>query len=123
MWVGHTVHVELIFHIAEAAEWNEALAEGDYRRSTLGYTLDQVGFIHCSRRDQVEAVANAVYRDLSDLVLLLIDREKVHAEIRDESLEGGSDLFPHIYGPLNLDAVTSVLPFAPDVDGRFAGPL
>jgi glutathione S-transferase len=115
--------VEPIFHIAEAAEWDEAFAEGEYRKSTLGYTLDQAGFIHCSRRDQLEAVANAVYGDRYDLVLLLIDREKVHAEIRDENLEGGSELFPHIYGPLNLDAVMSVLPFAPGVDGRFAGPL
>jgi glutathione S-transferase len=55
--------MEPIFHIAEAAKWNEALAEGDYRQSTLGYTLDQAGFIHCSRRDQVEVVANGVYRD------------------------------------------------------------
>jgi len=115
--------MELIFHIAEAAGWNEALARGEYRQSTLGYTLDQAGFIHCSRRDQVEGVANAVYRDRSDLLLLLIDRQKVHAEIRDENLDGGSEVFPHIYGPLNLDAVTSVLPFAPGADGRFAGPF
>jgi glutathione S-transferase len=115
--------MEPIFHIAEAAEWNEALAGGEYRQSTLGYTLDQAGFIHCSRRDQVETVANAVYRERSDLVLLLIDRDKVQAEIRDENLEGGSELFPHIYGPLNLDAVTSVLPFPPGVDGRFIGPV
>ena len=112
-----------IFHIAEAAKWDEALAAGDYRQSTLGHTLDQVGFIHCSSRDQVEAVANAVYRDQSDLALLLIDREKVHAEIREENLEGGSELFPHIYGPLNLDAALDVLPFAPGADGRFAGPI
>ena len=115
--------MEPIFHIAEVAKWNEALAEGDYRQSTLGYTLNQAGFIHCSRRDQVEAVANAIYRDRTALVLLLIDREKVRAEIRDENQEGGSQLFPHIYGPLNLDAVASVLPFAPGVEGRFAGPF
>jgi uncharacterized protein (DUF952 family) len=61
----------------------------------------------------VESVANAVYGDRSDLVLLRIDREKVQAEVRDENLEGGGDRFPHIYGPLNLDAVMSVIPFSP----------
>jgi glutathione S-transferase len=115
--------VEPIFHIAEVADWIEALAKGEYGQSTLGYTLDQVGFIHCSRSDQVAAVANAIYPDRSDLVLLHIDREKVQAEIRDENLEGSDDVFPHIYGPLNLDAVTSVIPFTPGANGRFAAPF
>ena len=117
-----TQTVNPIFHIAVASDWTDALAGGEYRRSTLGKSFDEVGFIHCSRRDQVELVANAVYRGHPDLVLLVIDPAKVTIGIREENLDGGLDLFPHIYGPLNTDAVIEVLPFAAGADGRFATP-
>jgi uncharacterized protein (DUF952 family) len=120
--MGQTQTVTPIFHIAEVSGWTEARADGMYRRSTLGKTLDELGFIHCSRREQVELVANAVYRGHRDLILLVIDPEKVRAEIREENLDGGLDLFPHIYGPLNTDAVTDVLPFAPGAYGHFVMP-
>ena len=81
------------------------------------------GFIHCSTRDQVIQVANARFRGQSGLVLLLIDSDKVTAEIIDENLEGGPQLFPHIYGELNTDAVAQVAEFAPDADGFFTLPI
>jgi len=111
-----------IFHIADGAAWRDALAAGEYRCSTLGKTLEEVGFIHCSRREQVAAVANALYQGRSGLVLLTIDRTKVRAEVRDEDLVGAGDVFPHVYGPLNLDAVERVVAYAPRPDGRFAPP-
>ncbi len=114
--------MEPIFHLAGAPAWGEARAAGEYRCSTLGKSLDEVGFIHCSRREQVAVVANARYRGERALVLLVIDRDRVRAEVRDEDLEGSGDLFPHIYGPLNLDAVVRVVPYAPGADGRFAAP-
>ena len=51
-------------------------------------------------------VANRFYQGISDLVLLWIDPEKLTSEIRWENVDG--TLFPHIYGPINLDAVSSV---------------
>ena len=66
-----------IFHIAEASGWADAQANGLYRRSTLRRTLEDEGFIHCSYRDQVEAVANAFYAGRKDLLLLVIDPAKV----------------------------------------------
>jgi glutathione S-transferase len=111
--------VNQIFHIAEVQAWSDAQADGDYRQSTIGRTLDDDGFIHCSRFNQVEVVANAAYRGRRDLLLLVIDPTKVGAEIRDENLDGGSDLFPHIYGPLNLDAVVEVRQIPVGPDGRF----
>lgn len=80
------------------------------------------GFIHCSTRDQVIQVANARFRGQSGLVLLFIDTDKVAAEIIYENLEGGQQLFPHIYGELNTDAVARVAEFAPDDAGYFALP-
>lgn len=80
------------------------------------------GFIHCSTADQVVKVADARFRGQTGLVLLSIDTDKVKAEIRYENLEGGQELFPHIYGELNTDAVVQVAEFAPGVDGYFTLP-
>jgi len=114
--------VDLIFHIAESAAWSDAQSQGAYLHSTLGRTLGQVGFIHCSRRDQVEGVANAVFRGRADVLLLVIDAARVGPEIRYENLAGGEDLFPHVYGPLNLDAVVKVVPLPAGADGQFKMP-
>jgi uncharacterized protein (DUF952 family) len=111
--------MDRIFHIAEARAWSEAQVDGEYRHSTMGKTLDDVGFIHCARLDQVEVVASSAYRGERDLLLLVIDPTTVGGEIRDENLDGGSEPFPHIYGPLNLDAVVDVRPFPVGPDGRF----
>lgn len=105
-----------IFHIAMATEWHKAKLSGSYTADTLA----SEGFIHCSKSDQLIRVANFLFRGRTDLVLLCVDRSKVKAEIRDENLEGGDDQFPHIYGPLNLDAVTKVFDFVPELDGCFA---
>jgi glutathione S-transferase len=109
----------MIFHLAEVDGWAEAEADGLYRRSTLGRSLAEEGFIHCSHRHQVEEVANAFYRGHRRLLLLVIDPSKVTAEIRDEPAGEGTERFPHIYGPLNRDAVVEVRSVRAGDDGRF----
>ena len=65
---------ERIFHIATAADWRRTLGTGTYTTSTAGRTLDEEGFIHASRRDQVQGVFDRYYRSASEhLVLLTID--------------------------------------------------
>ena len=105
----------VIFHITSREAWERAKAEGSYRPE--GFAAE--GFIHCSTRDQVVRVADARFRGRRGLVLLCIDPERVAAEIVYENLEGGRELFPHIYGELNADAVVEVLEFEPDEGGRF----
>ncbi len=105
----------LILHITTRSRWEQARAAGSYR----GDTLETQGFIHGSRPHQVVAVAEALFRGRTDLVLLCIDGAKVRAEIQEENLEGGQERYPHIYGPLNLDAVLEVLDFPPRPDGSF----
>jgi uncharacterized protein (DUF952 family) len=109
--------VEPILHITGRAQWEQARAAGAYR----GDTLATEGFIHCSTPAQVLGPADALFRGRDDLVLLAIDPTKVGPEIRYEGLPGGEQ-FPHVYGPLNLDAVTRVVPFPPRPDGTFALP-
>jgi uncharacterized protein (DUF952 family) len=101
-----------IYHIAATADWERAVRDGQYTRSTRGLTLAEQGFIHASTADQVALVANAFYRDVPDLVLLVIDPERVGPEIRYERVPGQDAPYPHIYGPLNTDAVAEARPFA-----------
>jgi len=112
--------VASIFHITQAEDWARAVTSGEYRVSTLGKTLDDVGFIHCSEADQVERVANAAFVGTNHLVVLVIDPDRVAAPITYENLEGGIELFPHIYGPLRPDAVDEVVPLEAGPDGRFS---
>ncbi len=105
-----------LFHITRRRDWQKALEDGAYQADTLA----SQGFIHCSTRAQVASVANRMFRGQHGLVLLEIDSRRVQPEIRRENLEGGTELFPHIYGPLNLEAVEKVVEFEPGSDGQFA---
>lgn len=102
-----------ILHICQQQDWSLALAVGEFRSDSL--TAE--GFIHCSRPEQILDTANRYYSGRRDLVLLQVETQRVMPEIRWE----GSDLddFPHVYGPINLDAITGVIPFDPDIDGKF----
>jgi uncharacterized protein (DUF952 family) len=109
----HCGLVTFIYHIALAADWAQARRDGQYTTSTRGRTLAEEGFIHASTAAQVNQVADAYYRDAPDLVLLVIDPERVRPELRYEQVPGQPDPYPHIYGPLNLDAILEARPFQP----------
>lgn len=107
----------MILHICTKNTWEEAkkikLYEGD--------TLKTQGFIHCSKAEQVIEVANYLFKGRSDLILLVIAEKSVQAEIKYEDA-GDGDLYPHIYGPLNIDAVIHVVDFPSNEDGDFELP-
>jgi uncharacterized protein (DUF952 family) len=102
--------VAQIFHIALPADWDAARAAGGlYEISTRGRTLQDEGFIHaCRNLEQVDKVRRAFYAGLDDLILLVIDTDRLDAPVRDEAADG--DVFPHIYGPLPLAAVVDSRP-------------
>ncbi|MCY3864066.1 MAG: DUF952 domain-containing protein [Chloroflexi bacterium] len=104
----------MIYHITSRSAWAKAQERGDYQAPSL----DIEGFIHCSTRAQLMQVANDFYRGQAGLVALCIDEGRLDAELRweapahpqppiDSALSSDS-LFPHLYGPLNLDAVLEV---------------
>jgi uncharacterized protein (DUF952 family) len=101
---------ERIFHIATAADWSAALANGTYTTSTVGRSLAEEGFIHASRRDQVQGVFDRYYHRLREpLVLLTIDPARLSsAEVVVEPV--GDDTYPHVYGPIDRRAVVDVVP-------------
>ncbi len=107
----------ILYHLAVAGEWNPEASE--YRGSTLGRSLDEEGFVHCSTAEQLQATADRFYSGRSDVVLLTVDPTKVGAEIRVESG------FPHVYGPLPTIAVVtaSAVPVGPDGRLVFTGLL
>lgn len=106
--------MKTILHITKHQQWEKAKINGSYRADSL----DTEGFIHCSEANQVLKVANWLFRNQKGLVLLFIDADKVKAEIRYDLVETG-ELFPHIYGELNIDAVFQVIDFEPGEDGLF----
>ena len=100
-----------LYHLALAADWQQARQLGEYRISTRGQSLEQVGFIHASYAHQLEGTHQRFYADVSDLRLLLIDPTRLVAHgiaVRPEAAPGSGELFPHLYGPLPLDAVCLV---------------
>jgi uncharacterized protein (DUF952 family) len=118
---GRAERPQRIYHLALRDEWDEAVERNEpYRCSTLGRSLHDEGFIHCSFAHQVEMIADLVYCGRGDVVLLSVDPSRVEGEVRVENLEGGEHLFPHVYGALPLDAVVSVDQVPVGDDGRLA---
>lgn len=101
---------ETLLHIAERCHWEAARDAGvPYIMSTLGRTLDEEGFIHCSSdQDQVDGVLGRFYTgvDPASLVLLVIDPGRLDSPVRHEP--AGDELFPHVYGPIPVSAVIDV---------------
>jgi uncharacterized protein (DUF952 family) len=106
-----------ILHITPADRWTKAKKLGSYSSDTL----DTEGFIHCSTLSQVVGSANRFFKGLKDLVILVIDVDRVTPEIRYEGADP-NNLFPHIYGELNIDAVIKTIDIGSDANGLFVLP-
>jgi len=98
-----------IFHVASLADWQRAKALGTYTTSTYGASLDEVGFIHAARREQVAGVLSRHYAGVDEPILLLeIETDLLDVPWREDDVDG--ERFPHLYGPLNPKAVVGVHP-------------
>ncbi len=107
-----------IYHIATTHDWEAAYRAGQY----VVDSLQNEGFIHFSTEKQVELVLNHFYVGREDVLLVVVDEGRLVAPLQyDENTgpDGALDLFPHLYGPLNLDAVIETYMLAPNPDGTF----
>jgi uncharacterized protein (DUF952 family) len=108
-----------LFHLCTTDEWEAARRSGERRPPSL----DAQGFVHLSSREQVHLPANRLFAGRGDMVLLQLDAARLGAPVRWEpgvETDPESMTFPHLYGPLPVDAVTSITPYRPGSDGRFA---
>ncbi|MBT2428653.1 MULTISPECIES: DUF952 domain-containing protein [unclassified Streptomyces] len=104
---------EPLLHLAEAPLWGEARGNGTYEMSTRGRTLEEEGFIHLSLPSQLPGVARMLYGNEGgtgghDLVVLVVDPARLTAPVRYEAMKPGGEEFPHLYGPLPVEAVVEV---------------
>ena len=102
-----------LFHLALKGDWEQARETGTYQWSTRGMRLEQVGFIHCSWQEQVAKTFERFYADAGDVVLLEIDPTRLTAPLRADAIPTG-ELFPHLYGPLPIEALRSIIPYGSD---------
>jgi uncharacterized protein (DUF952 family) len=115
-----------LYHITSREAWVDATRDGTYRAPSLATE----GFIHCSTASQVLPVARQAFRGETNLVLLVIDTQQLTAALKWEPAAGGQQpeglapgtTFPHVYGPIVLEAVVQTLDFSPDADGEFTMP-
>lgn len=94
----------LIYHITTSEEWNRALQKGQYESSSL----KEEGFIHCSEDRQVADVLKRYFAGKTNLVKLTIETQKLTSQLIYDWSNAIEDTFPHVYGPINLDAVIKV---------------
>ena len=95
---------EYIYHVTTLIEWEQAKAKNEYM--PMDYEKD--GFIHCSIEKQIPGVLDRFYKGQTGLVKLKIEKEKVQRPVLFELAHDLDELFPHIYGALNLDSVVDV---------------
>jgi len=116
----------MIYHITSLRAWREAQQRGEYRAESL----ETEGFIHCSTGEQVLPVAEKFYKGKGRLILLMIEPSLLSSDLKWEPPSGGTrppgvpegDLFPHVYGPINLDAIVKVFDLESDPDGQLTLP-
>jgi uncharacterized protein (DUF952 family) len=117
----------MILHITTKSDWEKAKQNGEYTSASL----KSDGFIHCSTLKQTVDTANLFFKGQNGLVLLCIIEDRLTSEYKYEDPAGnGSDkhdpcfdnLFPHIYGPINLASVFKVVNFPLNEMGIFELP-
>jgi uncharacterized protein (DUF952 family) len=95
----------IIYHVTTKADWDKAKQQGFYETLSLA----DEGFIHCSQEHQVAGVLERYFEEQTDLVKLVIDTDKLTSKFVFDWSPSMADTFPHVYGPINLDAVIKVI--------------
>jgi uncharacterized protein (DUF952 family) len=94
----------VIYHITTKSEWEAAQKNGRYEAPSL----QTEGFIHCSKAEQVPGVLDRYYAGIKNLIKLTIDPSKLTSGLKYEMAPSVNEAFPHVFGPINLEAVVKV---------------
>ena len=93
-----------VYHVTTKKEWNQAVQQGFYEAPSL----KSEGFIHCSEAQQVAGVLQRYYSGQTNLLKLAINTDKLTSRLQYDLAPSINELFPHVYGPINVDAVIAV---------------
>ena len=96
----------IIYHVTTASDWEAAQQKGYYEHPSLVGE----GFIHCSQDHQVAGVLERYFAGQTGLLKLVIDTDKLTSKFVFDWSPSTADTFPHVYGPINIDAVIDVTP-------------
>jgi uncharacterized protein (DUF952 family) len=119
---GTETDAKRIYHLTTRPDWDEAQASGMYSRSTRDKSFDDVGFIHGSLPSQLTEVAEFIYDDCDEeLVVLVMDLDKLESAGLTVRFEDGGNgkFYPHMYAPVPCRLVDDVRPASFDEQGRF----
>ena len=103
----------MIFHLARRFDG----VDGGIRLDPMSLATE--GFVHCSTEEQIETTANSYFAGVDDLVLVTIDENRLTSELCWEDSHGDGRLFPHLYGPIDAEAVMAATSWQPDADGVY----
>ena len=98
----------IIFHITDHHTWQNAVTYGIYNADSL----ESEGYIHCCMPDQLDFVIKEWFPGNTGLIILEINTDCLKSDLKFENLTGGKTQFPHVYGPINLDAITRHYPIS-----------
>ncbi|MEO5900644.1 MAG: DUF952 domain-containing protein, partial [Ilumatobacteraceae bacterium] len=90
------------------ARWRQSMHDGTHTGSTRDAELADVGFIHCSTAAQWPGVVERYYADAAELCLLHVDESLLASPLVWEPVGNAGELFPHVFGPIDLAAVVQV---------------
>lgn len=119
--------MNVIYHLTTERDFFEQIKEEEFTSPSLAAE----GFIHFSQEHQILGVANNFYKNAESPILLVVDVDKLTAELKFEPPvhPGGiqpkagtiseADLFPHLYGKLNKTAITNIIPMRRDDEGNY----
>jgi uncharacterized protein (DUF952 family) len=93
----------VIYHLTTLKEWEDAQDKGVYEAPSLA----REGFLHCSTDEQLDGVIEKHFKQHENLVKLIIDPNRLTQKLQYDKVQDQE--FPHIYGPLNLEAVTQIV--------------
>ena len=94
----------MIYHIVNQPSWQKAVEMGFYQAPSLATE----GFIHACKKEQVAGVIERYYKNQFNLLVLHIDEKKLQVAPIFEMASSVNEVFPHIYGKINLDAVVDI---------------
>ena len=100
------METKYIYHITSRSWWEAAQKAGQLSSPRF----EEEGYIHCSTEQQIAGVLERYFKGQTDLVRLTIEKAKVKPPLVYELAGKLNEVFPHIHGPINLDAVVAVEP-------------